>query len=82
MATHDDISKIIKKFREFTSINLRIPNLQEIADMFGYSSTNSSFKLLQRLEKQGYIEKIDKGKYVPKIYLLCPYSEVFLLDFP
>jgi len=58
-------SETIGKIQSFYSKQRRLPSFQELADLFGYRSKNSAYKLAQRLERAGFIDKDAAGKLVP-----------------
>jgi len=54
------------KIKEFFISEKRLPSYSEIAQIFGYVSKNSSFKLVNKLVEHGFLEKDAKGRIIPK----------------
>ncbi len=50
------------RMRSFYRSEHRVPTYNEMLEMFDYSSKNSVFELLKKLEEQGYVEKGQGGK--------------------
>ncbi len=44
-----DIRKVVKQIQDFYRKNQRPPTYEEMAEMFGFASTNASYKLVQKL---------------------------------
>ena len=65
----------IKKFREFYSESKRSPTYEEISKMFGFASTNASFKLVKKLIKLEILEKDATGKLIPKNLFKIPIAQ-------
>jgi repressor LexA len=57
----DKISILSKFFRD----NKRLPSYSEMAALFGFSSKNAVFRLVKRLEAEGYLEKDSHGRLAP-----------------
>ena len=55
-----------EKIAVFYRKHRRMPTQTEIQKLLGFKSRNSAFKLVNRLEEQGVIEKDDKGFLIPK----------------
>jgi repressor LexA len=51
----------------------RMPSYSEIADIFGFKSKDSAFRIIERLIKLGYIQKDSTGKLLP-VAVKTPYS--------
>lgn len=60
----DDVKLNI--LRRFYRSNHRLPTYSEICRIFGYSSKNAAFRLAQKLIDEGYIEKDNTGRLLPK----------------
>lgn len=52
--------------RRFYRGNRRLPTYSEMAQLFGYNSKHAAFRLAQKLIEEGYLEKDDTGKLIPK----------------
>ncbi|MBI5138386.1 MAG: repressor LexA [Candidatus Vogelbacteria bacterium] len=44
----------------------RMPSYSEIAELCGFHSKNAVWRLINRLERDGYVEKDKQGKILPK----------------
>jgi len=73
---------ILKKLRMFFKINRRAPSYQEIAHIFGYSSKNAAFKLIQKLIVEGILSKDENGKIIPKSLFEVPMLGRIRAGFP
>ncbi len=58
--------KTVEKLSRFYRANRRLPTYSEMAHLFGYSSKNAAYRLAQKLIEEGYIEKDETGRLVPK----------------
>ena len=56
----------VEKLRRFYRANKRLPTYSEMAGLFGYSSKNAAYRLGQKLIDEGFIEKDETGRLVPK----------------
>jgi SOS regulatory protein LexA len=54
------------KIRGFYKKNRRMPNYSEIMALVGFRSRDSVFKLVRKLERQGFLKRDDKGFLIPK----------------
>lgn len=73
----------LKKIRIFFKKQRRLPTYQELADLMGFASKNAAYKLAQKLVDEGYLEKDDKGKLVPrKLFSPLPQSGIVAAGFP
>jgi len=52
--------------RRFYRCNRRLPTYSEMCRIFGYSSKNAAFRLAKRLIDEGYVEKADGGRLIPR----------------
>ncbi|MBN1283341.1 MAG: repressor LexA [Proteobacteria bacterium] len=52
--------------RRFWRMNRRLPTYSEMCRIFGYSSKNAAFRMARKLIDEGYIEKDDAGRLMPK----------------
>ncbi|OHB24177.1 MAG: repressor LexA [Parcubacteria group bacterium RIFOXYD2_FULL_52_8] len=62
MARKDYWEKILRFYRS----RRRMPSYSEIADLCGFRSKNAVWRLVGRLERDGYVEKDKQGKILPK----------------
>lgn len=58
----DKIETLSRFFRD----NRRLPTYAEMASLFGFSSKNAVFRLVQRLVNEGYLLKDSKGRLAPQ----------------
>jgi repressor LexA len=58
--------KTVERLRRFYRANRRLPTYSEMAQLFGYSSKNAAYRLAQKLIDEGFIEKDETGRLVPK----------------
>jgi repressor LexA len=58
-------NEIIQKVRLFFSSHNRLPSYSELANICGYKSKSSAYKLADRLQNAGYIKKDTTGKLIP-----------------
>jgi SOS regulatory protein LexA len=54
------------KIAAFYRRNRRMPTQTEIRELLGFKSRNAAFKLVERLEKEGAVERDGKGFLIPK----------------
>lgn len=55
-----------EKILKFYRANKRMPSISEVMKVCGFSSRSSAFYQLEKLVKEGVIEKDSQGKIVPK----------------
>jgi SOS regulatory protein LexA len=55
----------VEKIQKFYSLHKRLPSYRELADLFNYQSKSSAYKLADKLEAEGYVEKDSNGKLIP-----------------
>jgi repressor LexA len=73
----------LAKIRKFFRSHKRLPNYQELADLFGFASKNAAFKLAQKLIDAGFLEKDSSGKLLPKrLFAPLPNSGIVKAGFP
>ena len=60
------MTKHKEKINQFYQKNKRMPSYSEIMKLLGFKSKNSVFKLVKKLEKDGFISKDKKGRLIPK----------------
>ncbi|TAN57016.1 repressor LexA [Patescibacteria group bacterium] len=53
------------KFKRFYQDNKRMPSYAELADLLGYKSRNSAYKLIKHFIANGFIAKDTAGKIIP-----------------
>ena len=76
MKTTLNTEYIINRLRDFYMTNDRLPSLQEISDLFSYSSRSSAVYVVKKLMKENFIKKglnghLTKGNnFHPKVRLL------------
>ena len=70
-----DTQTAVKKFQDFYRKSQRPPTYEEIAEMFGFASTNASYKLVQKLIGLDILGKDESGKLVPKSLFKIPATE-------
>ena len=56
----------IDALRSFWRRNKRLPTYSEMCRLFDYSSKNAAFRMAKKLQEEGYIEKDDAGRLMPK----------------
>lgn len=61
-----DLEQVREILNRFFRREKRLPTYQEMRILFGYSSTNASYKLAQKLIDAGMIEKGSGGRLLPK----------------
>ncbi|OGK19200.1 repressor LexA [Candidatus Roizmanbacteria bacterium RIFCSPHIGHO2_02_FULL_40_13b] len=75
--------QLLSKIRKFFRTNKRLPSYQEIATLCGFASKNAAFKLTQKLIDEGFLEKDQTGKLVPKrLFALLPNTGIVKAGFP
>lgn len=52
--------------RRFWRANHRMPTYSEMTRIFGYRSKNAAFRLAKKLIEEGYVEKDEKGRLMPR----------------
>lgn len=60
------ISKYKEKISKFYHKNKRMPSYSEAMRLLDFKSKNSVFKLVDKLEKEGFLSKDSKGKLLPQ----------------
>ena len=58
-------SKVISGIKEFYRAHLRLPSYSELAKLAGYASKNAAFRLVNRLVKEGLLDKDTSGRLRP-----------------
>ncbi len=61
-----NLEAVKSKFRKFYSRQKRMPNYEEICELFHFKSKNASFYLVNKLLQAGVLGKDEKGKLFPK----------------
>ncbi|MFH0799580.1 MAG: transcriptional repressor LexA [Pseudomonadota bacterium] len=56
----------IDVLRRFWRRSRRLPTYSEMCRIFGYSSKNAAFRLAKRLIDEGYVEKDEAGRLIPR----------------
>lgn len=78
-----DIQNAVTKVRLFFKKQRRLPTYQELADVMGFASKNAAYKLAQRLIDEGWLEKDDKGKLIPRnLFAPLPNTGIVKAGFP
>ena len=57
--------ELFNKIKRFYQNNKRMPSYAELADILGYKSRNSAYKLIKRFISDGFIAKDAAGKIIP-----------------
>jgi SOS-response transcriptional repressor LexA len=52
--------------RRFWRANRRMPTYSEMTRLFGYRSKNAAFRLAKKLVDEGYVEKDEGGRLMPR----------------
>lgn len=60
------IEQVVNKLRNFYHKHRRLPSYTEMCDLFGFTSKNSIFRIVQKLIAGGVLEKDADGKLIPK----------------
>lgn len=60
------IAEYKEKINKFYLNNKRMPSYGEAMKLLGFKSKNAVFKLVRKLEEEGFLSKDEKGKLVPK----------------
>lgn len=60
------ISKYKEKISKFYYKNKRMPSYSEAMRLLDFKSKNSVFKLVDKLEREGFLSKDSKGKLLPQ----------------
>lgn len=77
------MEEAIQKIRIFFKKQRRLPTYQELADVMGFASKNAAFKLAQRLIDEGWLEKDEKGKLLPRnLFAPLPNTGIVKAGFP
>lgn len=66
----DTIKEKLSRIRAFYKQNKIMPTYDELCLIFGFKSKNAAFKLVKKLEDDGFVEKMDKGRLKPGPNLL------------
>ncbi|MBP9816360.1 repressor LexA [Candidatus Woesebacteria bacterium] len=78
-----DTQDAVKKIRIFFKRQRRLPTFQELADVMGFASKNAAFKLAQKLIDEGWLEKDDTGKLIPRnLFAPLPNTGIVKAGFP
>lgn len=77
-----NLHQAIAKLRKFYKQQRRLPSYQEICQMFGYSSKNAAVYLVNKLIKEGILEKDEKGKLLPKKLFHIPHLGIIKAGYP
>ena len=66
----DQIKEKLSRIRAFYKQNKIMPTYDELCLLFGFKSKNAAFKLVKKLEDDGFVQKMDKGRLKPGPNLL------------
>lgn len=66
----DTIKEKLSRIRAFYKQNKIMPTYDELCLIFGFKSKNAAFKLVKKLEDDGFVQKMDKGRLKPGPNLL------------
>jgi repressor LexA len=61
----ENLKEKLGRIRKYYAENKVMPTYDEICQLFGFSSKNAAFKLINKLVDKGFIEKMDKGRLKP-----------------
>jgi SOS regulatory protein LexA len=59
-------SKYKEEISKFYRKNKRMPSYSEMMSLLNFRSKNAVFRLVKKLEKEGFISKDNRGKLIPK----------------
>jgi repressor LexA len=59
------MEKYKKRIRTFYQQSRRMPSYAEMMELLGFRSKNAVFKLVKRLEEEGFLSKDGAGKLIP-----------------
>lgn len=76
------LDNAIQHLRKFYRLEKRLPTYEEMSTLFGFSSKNASFKLVNKLVEAGILEKGDKGKLLPKNLFAIPHLGTIKAGYP
>ena len=57
-----DLPKALQQLRQFCREKKRPPSFNEVSRLFGYSSKNAAFELVNKLIQKGFLKKDRQGK--------------------
>jgi DNA polymerase V len=69
----DVLQANLKKIRNFYKEYRRFPTQREICTICNFSSRNQAYRLVKRMDEEGYIQKDEYGRVIPKNLLGIPY---------
>lgn len=55
---------VLRYMATFLDANDQLPTMQAMAAAFGWTSANTSFEYVARLEKKGYLQRNELGKHM------------------
>jgi repressor LexA len=61
----ENLKEKLGRIRKYYAENKVMPTYDEICQLFGFSSKNAAFKLINKLVDKGFIERMDKGRLKP-----------------
>lgn len=61
----DNLKQRVDRIRAYYRENKIMPTYDEICVLFGFGSKNAAFKLVKKMEDEGFIEKMEKGRLKP-----------------
>lgn len=83
MTIHMKTESALKKIRIFFKKQRRLPTYQELAEIMGFASKNAAFKLAHKLIDEGFLEKDEKGKLIPRrLFAPMPQTGIIQAGFP
>lgn len=74
--------RAVLQLRRFYRKHKRLPTYEEMMMLFGFSSKNASFYLVNKLIDAGILEKGEKGKLLPKNLLNIPHLGTIKAGYP
>lgn len=66
----ENLKQKVGRIRKYYRENKIMPTYEELCLLFGFSSKNAAFKLINKLVESGFVEKMDKGRLKPGPNLL------------
>lgn len=76
------IDSAIRTLRKFYRLEKRLPTYEEMTTLFGFSSKNACFKIVNKLVEAGVLEKGEKGKLLPKNLFAIPHLGTIKAGYP
>ena len=77
-----DLEKAAQKVALFYREQHRMPSFSEVASLFNYASKMSAHRLIEKLQKAGYVNKDRRGKLIPTSKITLPFLGAVQAGFP